>query len=197
MTNAITNEEFWSLSPQHRAFYLEHKDDLEMKVVNGKLHFLVHNNQPYVSWARFQELLLLRDNLTEQERELLHIYTNYGDWNSAGMPYLDYGFYYDINIDTSEYSLKKLGIEQDAKIWLVNWLISKGFTPDQAATVKYTGGISGHNPDGRYYHHKSYGFEVRCRFTDIPQHHLPTKVLKWAKKNPRYSYLIFQEGGEA
>lgn len=191
MTNTITIKDFLALSHRDRAFYLEHKDDLEMKVVDGKLHFVVHNNQPHVSWERFNRLLILWENLTETERELLHIYTNYGDWNSAGMPYLDYGFYYYINIDISGYKIKKLGIEQDAKIWLINWLISKGFTPEDAATVKYTGGISGHNPDGTYYHHKSYGFEARCRFTDVPAHYLPTKVLKWAKKNAQYKHLIF------
>lgn len=189
--NTLTTADFLALSPRDRAFYLENKDDLEMVVINGKLHFKTYNNQPYVSWERFQKLLQLSEFFTEKEHELLHIWTNYGNWNSAGIPYLDCGFYYYINIDISEYKTKKLGIEQDAKLWLINWLISKGFTTEDAATVKYTGGISGHNPDGTYYKHKSFGFECRCRFTDIPHHYLPEKVIKWARRNSQYKHLIF------
>jgi hypothetical protein len=187
---SITTEEYNSLSPQDRMFYLQNKEEMDMVVVNGKLHFKTYNNQPWVTWQRFQELLKHRYELSEPENSILHIYSDFGDWNSYSRPYREHGFYYYLTFDVSEYSLKQAGIDKNAREWLVEWLQEKGFTAEEAETVHYTGGISGQCEDG-YYRYKSYGFEVRCYFRDIPTHYLPQKVLKWAKKNPDCNHLIF------
>lgn len=187
---SITTEEYISLSPQDRHFYLENKDDLEMVVVNGKLHVKTYNNHPRVTWQRFQELLKLRYELTEQESNIVHIYSDFGDWNSYSRPYREYGFHYYLNFDVCEYRLKQAGIDKNAREWLVEWLQEKGFTAEDAKTVHYTGGVSGSGKDG-YYRYKSYGFEVRCYFKDIPKHYLPLKVLNWVKRNKDCKHLIF------
>ena len=187
---SITTEEYISLSPQDRHFYLENKDDLEMLVVNGKLHVKTYNNQPRVTWQRFQELLKLRYELTELESNIVHIYSDFGDWNSYSRPYREYGFYYYLNFDVCEYRLKQAGIDKNAREWLVEWLQEKGFTAEDAETVHYTGGVSGSGKDG-YYRYKSYGFEVRCYFKDIPKHYLPLKVHNWVKRNKDCKHLIF------
>lgn len=190
-TSKLTNEEFWSLSLQDRDFYLKHKDDMEMVVINGKLHFKVYNNQPYVTWSRFQELLQLKDNLTEEEDEILHIYTDFNDWNKYGRPYAEYGFYYWLNIDASSYYLDKRGINKPVKEWLVDWLNAHGFTPEETATVRYTGGTSSYTKEEGYSETKSYGIEIRCRFSDIPPAYVPTKVHNWLKRNKAYKSVIF------
>ena len=190
-TQPISPADLASLSERDRSFYIEHRDDLEMTVHNGKLHFIVENNQPTVAWPRFYELVQLADSLIGTEAPPVHAYHDLGNWNPFGRPYLDHGLHYSLNFDVSEYSLQKLGITQNAKEWLIDWLLAHGFTPEQAVTVKYTGGISGYTKAEGYYSYKSYGFEVRCNFTDIPPHYLPEKVHKWAKRNPQYKHLIF------
>ena len=187
----ITTEQFLSLSAQDKEFYLHHKDDMEMVVINGKLHFKVCNKQHYVTWSRFQELLQLKDNLTEEEDEILHIYTNFNDWNKYGRPYAEYGFYYWLNIDASSYYLDKRGINKPVKEWLVDWLNAHGFTPEETATVRYTGGTRSYTKEEGYSETKSYGIEIRCRFFDIPAQWLPEKVLRWAKHHTEYHHLIF------
>ena len=190
--STLTTEEYMSLSLQDRTFYHQHKDDMDMCVVNGKLHMKVSQNQPYVTWARFQAFLKLQHNLTSED-DFLHIFTNFTDWNSGGRPYVEYGFYYNLHINVSEYSLKQKGSEKPAKHWLIEWLMAHGFTPDEAATVSYCGGFSGYDKaEGGWYEYKSYGFEVRCRFTEVPHHYLPTKVLKWLKRNPEFSCLVLK-----
>lgn len=189
MTN-LTAEQYCSLSPQDRAFYLEHKDDTEMCVHNGKLHIKV-SSKPRVTWERFQELLHLPDNLTNQEKEALHICTNFGDWNPYGRPYLDYGFYYWLNIDCSAYRLKTCGINQPTKEWLADWLAAHGFTPEEISAISYSGGSSGYTKKEGYYQYKDFGIEIQCRFLDIPPHYLPSKVVKWLKKNPQYKHLVY------
>lgn len=189
---SITTEEYNSLSLSDRLIYHQEKDNLEMVVINGKLHFKTYNKQPRVTWQRFQELLKLRHELTEQENNILHIYSDFENWNSYSRPYREYGFHYFMCFDVSEYKLKQAGIDKNAREWLVEWLQEKAFTAEEAETVHYTGGISGHCEDG-YYRYKSYGFEVRCYFRDIPTHYLPQKVLKWAKKNPDCNHLIFRK----
>ena len=187
---SITTEEFWTLSPQDRKFYLDSKDEMEMVVINGKLHFKVQSG-PDVTWQRFQELLKLKDELTERDASILHIYTDFNDWNRFSRPYREYGFYYFLNIDVSSYKLKQAGINQDAKEWLCNWLLENGFTQDDVTRVKYTGGIGGYDKEKGRYFYKSYGIEVRCQFRHIPPHYIPQKVHNWEKKNKHYRYLIF------
>ena len=187
----LTAGEYISLSPQDRAFYHEHKDDMEMCAVNGKLCMKISNDKLYVTWARFQEALKLPSNLTCKD-DFLHIFTNFNDWNPYGRPYVEAGFYYRLDIDVSEYSLKQKGIETPAKYWLMEWLMAHDFTPDEAATVRYSGGISGYTKEEGYYKYKDYGFEVRCRFSDIPHHYLPTKVLKWLKRNPEWKDVVLK-----
>lgn len=190
MPDTITSEQYCSLSPQDRAFYLEHKDDIEMCVHNGKLHIKV-SSKPRVTWERFQELLHLPENLTNQEKEALHISTNFGDWNPYGRPYLDYGFYYWLDIDCSAYGLKTCGINQPTKEWLADWLAAHGFTPEEISAISYSGGISGYTKKEGYYQYKDFGIEIQCRFLDIPPHYLPSKVVKWLKKNPQYKHLVY------
>lgn len=187
---SITTEEYYSLSHSDRLIYLREKDDLEMVVINGKLHFKTYNNKPRVTWQRFQELLKLREELSEQESYILHIYSDFGDWNSYSRPYREYGFHYYMSFDVSEYSLKQVGIDKNAREWLVEWLQEKGFTSEDAETVHYTGGFSGRDKSG-YYSYKSYGFTVHCYFKDIPKHYLPTKVLNWVKRNKECKHLVF------
>lgn len=187
----ITTEQFWSLSPQDRDFYLRHKDDMEMCVVNGKLHYKVYNNKPYVTWGRFQEFLQLKDSLTVEEDEILHIYTDFNDWNRFGRPYAEYGFYYNLHITASSYYLDKLGIDKPVKDWLADWLLGHGFSADEVATVCYCGGTSCYTKEEGYSETKSYGIEIRCRFCDIPAHWVPQKVHRWVKRNKGYKDVVF------
>lgn len=186
----ITAEQYCSLSPQDRAFYHEHKDDTEMCVYNGKLHFKVRG-KPRVTWARFQKLLQLPNQLTAQESEALRISTDFGDWNPYGRPYLDHGFHYWFSIDCSAYGLEQACINQPAKEWLANWLTAHGFTPEEVAAITYTGGFSGYTEECGYYQYKNFGIEVHCRFRDIPEHYLPCKLHNWLKRNPEYKPLCY------
>ena len=186
----ITNEEYCSLSPQDRHFYLENKDKMELAVRNGKIYIVVPNNQPYVTWARFQEILKLQDNLSPEEDRALHFFGNFGDWNPFSRPYLEYGFYYDINISARSCALEELGIDTPVKNWFIERLLAHGFTHEQAATVRYTGGFTSFL-GGKVSKSDTYSIEIRCRFTDIPPHYIPEKVHKWAKRNPQYKSLIF------
>lgn len=161
-----------------------------MQVINGKLYVKTYNNQPRVTWQRFRELLKLKEELSEQENNILHLYSDFGDWNSFSRPYKEYGFFYYMCIDVSAYSLKQKGIDKNAREWLVEWLQEKGFTSEDAQTVYCSGGISGSDKNGRF-SYKSYGFTVHCYFEDIPKHYLPTKVLSWVKKNKDCKHLVF------
>lgn len=187
---SISTEDFWALSPQDRQFYLDNKDEMEMVVLNGKLHFKVQQG-PDVTWPRFQELLQLKERLTEQENKILHVYTDFNDWNRFSRPYREHGFYYFLDIDVSSYGLEQEGIKQDAKEWLCNWLLEHGFTQDDVTRVKYTGGTGGYDKERGRYFYKSYGIEVRCQFRHIPSHYLPQKVINWVKRNKQYDYLVF------
>ena len=188
--NSITSDEFWSLSAQDRHFYLKHKDDMDLCVFNGKLHFKVYDNKPYVTWSRFQELLQLKDNLTK-EKDGLRMSSDFGDWNTYGMPYARYGFYYSLHITTSSFYLERLGIDGSAKDWLVDWLAEHGFSPEETAAVCYTGGTSSYTKEKGYSETKSYGIEVRCRFADIPPHYVPEKVHRWVKRNKKYADVVY------
>lgn len=184
---SITAKEFFSLSPQDRQFYLDNKDEIEMLVINGKLHYKVQSG-PCVTWQRFKELLKLEDSLTEQERNILRIYTDFNDWNRFSRPYIDHGLHYFLNIDISSYRLKQEGITQNVKEWLCEWLLAHGFTQDDVTRIRYTGGIGG---CGEFY--ENYGIETRCNFKNIPPHYIPQKVHDWAKRNKKYRHLIFRK----
>lgn len=190
MKTNITKEEFLSLSPQDRRFYLDNKDDMELVVLNGKIHFVVQHG-PDVTWGRFQELLKLKYELTEQENNILHMYTDFNDWNRFSMPYIEHGLHYFLNIDVSAFHLEQEGIEQDAREWLCNWLLEHGFTQDDITRVRYTGGISGYTKAEGRYSYKSYGIEVRCQFRHIPPHYIPQKVHDWVKRNKQHKHLVF------
>lgn len=187
----ISNEQFCSLSPQDRYFYLENKGKMEMTVINGKLHFIVKNNQPYVSWLRFRELLKLSDSFNEEESKILRTNTDFNDWNKFSRPYLDYGFYYFITFSAQSYALDKLSIKTPVKEWLVSWLHSHGFSKDETDTVIYTGGFTSYL-GATVTKSDTYKIEMRCRFSDIPPHYIPEKVHKWVKRNPQYKSLIFK-----
>ena len=189
--NTITTEEYCSLSPQDRAFYLEHKDDTEMYVYNGKLYLKVRS-KPRVTWERFRELLHLPEHLTSKEQEALHIATDFGDWNKYGRPYLDHGFYYWLYVECSAYGLKQIGVDKPAKDYLAEWLAAHGFTPDEIATISYSGGIGGYTKAEGFYQYKDYALEVQCRFRDIPPHYLPTKIFQWLKRNPQWKHKILK-----
>ena len=192
ISNHITNEEFCQLSPQDRCFYLENKDKMEMAVINRKLHFVVRNNQPYVTWERFKELLKLADSFNEEEAKIMHVYTDFNKWNVHSMPYRDYGFYYHIDFSAHSYALDELGIKTPVKEWLVNWLTEHGFLPEETATVKYTGGFSSYI-SGEVTKSDTYEIEMRVRFTDVPPHYIPEKVHKWLKKNPQWKHKVYSQ----
>lgn len=187
----ITTEQFMSISERDRQFFLMHRDDIKMCVINGNLYY-TWNNKPYVTWERFQTLLKLQDSLTKlDEYEILLIYTDFNDWNHYGRPYADYGFYYNLNIIASSYNFDRLGIKQGVKDWFTDWLLGRGFRADEVATV-FCGGCTRHyEKDGSYSEIKKYGIEIRCRFFDIPAQWLPEKVHRWAKHHPEYHHLIF------
>lgn len=185
----ITNEEFCALSPQDRRFYLENKDEMEMAVVKGKLCFVVRHGKP-VSWKRFHELLQLMENLPEEEKALLRFFTNFNDWNPYSRPYAEYGFYYNMHIGASSGATERAGITQPVKEWLTDWLLAHGFTEEQVAMVRYTGGTKFYGKDG-VEETKTYSIEIRCQFTDVPKHYLPEKVHKWLKRNPEWKYRVY------
>lgn len=187
----ITTEQFLSLSEKERDFFLWNKDDMELCVVNGKLHYKWYN-KPYVKWERFKELLKFQDSLTAlEDYYILYFYTDFNDWNHFGRPYADYGFHYTLSITASSANFYKFGIKKNVEEWLTDWLLGNGFRDDEIATISSCGCTRRCNKDGSYSETKTYGIEIRCRFRDIPAQWLPEKVHRWAKRNPKYKHLIF------
>lgn len=181
----ITAAEYLSLPSWQRVHYLENKDYEDYKVIEGNL-CVVKYPSPRISWERFHELLNALEytsyNSVPDGASAVYGHSNLGDWNSAGMKYTEYGFEYSLWLEVRHPDYSKEGKQAQKQI-LIDWLQAHGATEDEMKSI--------------YWNWHGYSAKFICRFTEVPRHYLPEKVLKWLKRNPQWKHKILKPEREA